>query len=111
MRTACTAIFAASLFSAIASGQTAPALRLTDGVNTVTIDANNNVTFSSGCSCVTTGSSGTAGNPGQVSWMGTIGGFTVASAQGNAQNSSFANPDLAIIASRTGAGSGTLTVS
>jgi len=110
-RTLMSFAFISFAFAAPSLAQTPPALRLSDGVNTVTIDANNVVTFSPGCACSTVSSSGVAGNPGRVAWMGTIGVFDVAAAQGNAQNSSFANPDLSVVAGNTSANTATLTVS
>ncbi|HYA18814.1 MAG TPA: Ig domain-containing protein [Bryobacteraceae bacterium] len=105
------AVTAFGLSAVPATAQTPPALRLTDGTNTITIDANNNITMSSPCACTTTASSGTAGNPGNVAWKGTLGNFTVNSSQGNAQNATYTNPDLQVNATYNGTGSGTLTVS
>ena len=100
---------ALSAIALSAAAQTAPALRLTDGTNTVTVDATGAVTCVGTCSTVS--ASGTAGNPGNVTWSGTLGGFSVSNAQGNAQTVNSPNPDLSVLATYLGSSSGTLTVS
>jgi hypothetical protein len=56
---------------------TSPAMRITDGTNTVTIDSTGMVTFSPGCVCTTfTPPTGVAADH-SITWAGTIGNFSV----------------------------------
>ena len=56
---------------------TSPAMRITDGTNTVTVDSTGTVTFSPGCVCTTlTPPTGVAANH-EITWAGTIGNFSI----------------------------------
>jgi hypothetical protein len=57
---------------------TAPAMRITDGTDTVTIDSTGTVTFSPGCVCTTlTPPTGVAADH-EITWAGKIGNFSIA---------------------------------
>ncbi len=56
---------------------TAPAMQITDGTNTVTIDSTGTVTFSPGCVCTTlTPPTGVQADH-EIIWAGTIGNFSI----------------------------------
>jgi hypothetical protein len=92
-----------------ASALTAPALQLTSGTNTVTIDSTGTVTLSAGCSCSTLSSS--IPFAGGIAWSGTIGNFTVT---GLLARSKPALPspvmDVGLVGLSAGGSGGTLTI-
>ncbi len=90
---------------------TAPALVLTDGTNTVTVDATGTVTMSPANCCA---SVSVALSAGSISWSGTIGNFTVVNANGRTKPfaglEAAPTIDLGVGSVTTGAAGGTLTI-
>ncbi len=90
---------------------TAPAIVLSDGTNTVTVDATGTVTMSP-ANCCTTAS--VALSAGSITWSGTIGNFTVSNANGRTKPfaglESAPTIDLGVGSVTTGSAGGTLTI-
>jgi len=94
-----------------ASKLQAPALSISDGINTVVIDASAKVYMSAGCSCTSSGAPTVV--PGQITWSGTVGAYTLSSLQGSSRPVLVApSLDLGLPGGlSSNATSGTLTIS
>ncbi len=94
-----------------ASKLQAPALSISDGVNTLVIDGSATVYMSVGCSC--TSASAPTVVAGQITWSGTVGAYTLSSLQGSSRPVLVApSLDLGIPGGlNSNAASGTLTIS
>jgi hypothetical protein len=101
-------VFALSSATAVFA-VTPPAVRISDGTNTVTIDSTGTVTLSAGCACSTTAVSAT---PGTITWSGTVGAYTITGLTAETKPT-IAPPslDVGISSLTSNAASGALTVS
>jgi large repetitive protein len=102
------AVLAAPVFAL-----TPPAMKISVGTDTVTVDSTGSVTLTNCASCTTVaGSAGYSASTG-LTWSGTIDGLMVAGLQGRSQASFGGAPliDIGITSITTGASGGTITIS
>src|SRR5579863_1935857 len=86
---------------------TQPALEISDGTKSVTVDSTGATTYGGGCSAVACPTTVVSASATSISWSGTIGTFTVTNAQGQVLGTP--NIDLGLTSASTTA-SGTLYI-
>lgn len=97
-------------FGANPPSVTPPAVMLTDGTNTVTIDSTGAVIMSPGCACTTTATP--VVSPGNIGWSGTVGAFTVTGLLGESKPALMSpSIDIGITELDSTTNGGSLTVS